>query len=541
MTSPTTRQTGRNGSLAQRLRSSGTETSINIDVASDNNFDNKAGVIKINNGTSAEWCSFTGVTTGSTANGVTRQTLTGVTRGLKKNATSLTDNDVSIKQDHSVGTSIKLVHHSAEINKLAQNDADNTLSGDNTFSGNNYFQSTANGTLRVQNVTTAERTGLTGISDGHIVYDTDFGQFFIHQAGAWYAMASGSTQPNASTTGAGKVEEATLSEIGASTAIGGTGAKLFMTPAYVVGTSAGAGDADKLARLDANGKLDDTFINNLETITMKQDGRLTFTTGVPVQIANGTAYTNIYYTPYIGDKISIYDGSNWVYYTFTERTLSLASLAIDKNYDVYIYDNSGTLTLESVAWTNDTTRATALVRQNGVLCKTGALTHRYLGTFRTTGTIGQSAWSTTAGTAKLLLWNMYNRREAFALLASSSGGSGAVAWRAYNNNTNNSVQFVCGVQEDAYRIFAQHAGYWGAFPSGNTNINMGLGIDTTGSTTTSSDFSGTSQYGDRYRPSFTYSKTIAEGEHILTILEQATYTTNSGGWGNMTGTFNFPM
>ncbi len=48
-------------------------------------------------------------------------------------------------------------------------------------------------------------------------------------------------------------------------------------------------------------------------------------------------------------------------------------------------DSSGTPTLEALVWTNDTTRATALVRQDGVWSKTGALTRRYLGTVRVDG------------------------------------------------------------------------------------------------------------------------------------------------------------
>lgn len=65
---------------------------------------------------------------------------------------------------------------------------------------------------------------------------------------------------NASTSVRGIVEEATVAEIGAGTAAGGTGARLFMNPSSTVSTSAGAGDVGKIPRLGATGKLDTTFV-----------------------------------------------------------------------------------------------------------------------------------------------------------------------------------------------------------------------------------------------------------------------------------------
>jgi hypothetical protein len=78
---------------------------------------------------------------------------------------------------------------------------------------------------------------------------------------------------------------------------------------------------------------------------------------------------------------------------FSEVSASLSGLTPNTNYDVLGYNNSGTLALDLVAWTNGTTRATALARQDGVLVKSGATTRRYLGTLRTTGTTGQTEFS----------------------------------------------------------------------------------------------------------------------------------------------------
>lgn len=225
MAAPTTRQTAISGILAQPLRSTGSETSLTFDVtASDPWASITTGFAKLNIKSSAEWFSFTGVTVNSS----TSVTLTGVTRGLKKNATSTTDAQSANKKDHTIGTPMILVLHSVEINKYAQVDADNTFSGNNTVTGTMAMTSTTQAVLIAQNVTTAQRTALTGVANGLIVYDTTLGEMYQYIGGTWQPFAAGSTQPNASTTVAGKVEIATGAEQIAMTATGGTGAILMV-------------------------------------------------------------------------------------------------------------------------------------------------------------------------------------------------------------------------------------------------------------------------------------------------------------------------
>ena len=216
--------------------------------------------MKINTGTSGEWASFTGLTEGTTSGGVTRMTATGLVRGLKKDATSLTDNDTSIQKDHAVGTQMKLVHHSAQINKLPQIDADNTLSGDNTVTGSITISNTTKSALIVQSATTTQRDAFTTTTNGNIIYNSTAGEFQIYQGGAWSTVASGSTQPDGSTTVAGKYESATVAEQITLTATGSTGARLIAEVANMVNTSAGAGDEGKIALLDSSGTYDGTTL-----------------------------------------------------------------------------------------------------------------------------------------------------------------------------------------------------------------------------------------------------------------------------------------
>lgn len=88
------------------------------------------------------------------------------------------------------------------------------------------------------------------------------------------------------------------------------------------------------------------------------EGRLTLTSGTPVTTADVTGATSVYFTPYSGNHISLYSGSVWNLYAFSETTLSLGTLVNAQMYDVFMYDNAGTLTLESNEWANATVTIT---------------------------------------------------------------------------------------------------------------------------------------------------------------------------------------
>jgi len=186
-------------------------------------------------------------------------------------------------------------------------------------------------------------------------------------------------------------------------------------------------------------------------------GRLTLESGVAVSTTDQTGKTTVYFTPYKGNRIALFDLAAWDTLTFAETSLALGTLTSGKNYDVFGYDNGGTFALElSAAWTNDTTRADALAVQDGVLCKSGALTRRYLGTFRTTSTTTteDSAGGTTTNVGgKRFLWNYYNRVERdFGVIDTANSWTYTTnTWRQANGNAGNKVEFVVGVNEDAVR------------------------------------------------------------------------------------------
>lgn len=144
--------------------------------------------------------------------------------------------------------------------------------------------------------------------------------------------------------------------------------------------------------------------------------RLTLESGVAVSSSDQNNKTTLYLTPMNGGQIGLYDGAAWGIHTLTEISAVVTGLTAAKNYDVFVYDNAGTKTLEfSAAWTNDTTRADALALQNGVWVKSGATTRRHVGTIRTYDNAGTvSTCETEGGTTtqvggKRFVWNRYNQ------------------------------------------------------------------------------------------------------------------------------------
>ena len=126
------------------------------------------------------------------------------------------------QQSHSVGAKVIISNNYRNWKKLKDElDWKAWLADTNAFSGSNTFVSlsftgTSTTGLTVKSLTTAQRDATTP-SNGAIIYNTTAGEFQIYQWGAWSAVASGSTQPNASTTVAGKVEISTAAELLAGT------------------------------------------------------------------------------------------------------------------------------------------------------------------------------------------------------------------------------------------------------------------------------------------------------------------------------------
>ena len=163
----------------------------------------------------------------------------------------------------------------------------------------------------------------------------------------------------------------------------------------------GTGDPVRTAFTKSNDNFTELYARGGAATTAPQ-GRLTLQAATPVMTTTQSAKTTIFYTPYVGDQIGLYNGTAMVPTTFTElnnvTTASStgkagpAAVAASSVYDLFVWSNAGTPTLtRGPAWTNDTTRSagTALVRVAGIYLNNAAITNgpaasrgTYVGTVR---------------------------------------------------------------------------------------------------------------------------------------------------------------
>lgn len=203
--------------------------------------------------------------------------------------------------------------------------------------------------------------------------------------------------------------------------------------------------------------------------------RLTLTSNTAVTSADVTAAATVYFTPYTGNVISLYDGSaSWSALVSAEVSIALSGLTATMPYDVFVYNNAGTLTIDTLtAWTSPTVRATAITLQNGVYVKNGATTRRYVGTIFTTST------TTTEDTAvRRYVFNYYNQvqRSLFVTEATASWTYTTATVRRANGSTANQVAVICGVTGSPLHL----GSLVGASNNlANTGIITGIGINDT--------------------------------------------------------------
>jgi hypothetical protein len=202
------------------------------------------------------------------------------------------------------------------------------------------------------------------------------------------------------------------------------------------------------------------------------EGRLTLASGTPVTSNDIVGATNLFFTPYRGNNISLWSGTAWQTLTFNEIAMPLSGLTANLPYDVFALNNAGTVVLERLAWTSGTARATALTTQNGVLVRSGDATRRYLGTFCATGT------TTTEDSAlNRYVWNYYHRAVRVLRRTEMTGSwtYSTASWRQANGSTSNRIGFVIGVTEDSVTASVQ------ALANNNTTTfriaGVSLGID----------------------------------------------------------------
>ncbi len=242
-------------------------------------------------------------------------------------------------------------------------------------------------------------------------------------------------------------------------------------------------------------------VNNYSRV--HPQGRLTLTSATPVMTTTTSGQTTVYYTPYIGEQVPIYNGAMFVPTTFTEmsqattdNTKSPAAVGASSNYDVFVWNDSGTIrATRGPAWSTATTRGTGagtteLQRINGILTNKVAITNgpganrgTYVGTIRSNAastidwTYGAAA---SGGSAAVLnVWNCYNRVEVGTIVIDNgtSYAYGSATTRQARNSATNQINFVRGLDEDVW-LFT----YQASISLTTTTITAGqayIGIDST--------------------------------------------------------------
>jgi hypothetical protein len=190
-----------------------------------------------------------------------------------------------------------------------------------------------------------------------------------------------------------------------------------------------------------------------------------------------TAATTIYYTPYVGNLIPIWNGSTFSPLPFTELSLALSASAQGANgiYDACVFNNSGTLTLVfGPAWATATAGSGArgsgvasaqITRINGIWVNAVAITGNngvtsysipvnqctIVGSVFIDGTAGQvSGYRTWGSSRKFGVWNFYNRVP-ICLLAGDSTANWSYTTatvREANGSTTNTAAVFTGLAEE---------------------------------------------------------------------------------------------
>lgn len=265
-----------------------------------------------------------------------------------------------------------------------------------------------------------------------------------------------------------------------------------------------AGNGSNLTNLNAsqlaagivpNARLNATFVPN---------GRLTLVSGSPVMsVANTTAAGTMLFTPYNGNLVPIYDGTNFTPTVFTElsnvnansATGSAGPAAVANNscYDYFVWSNAGTPTLtRGPAWTNTSTRSagTALARTSGVLLNSVSITNgpaanrgTYVGTACSNGT-ATFDWINGAGAsggtaAVFSIWNMYNRDKMSTTVSDTGTGYTytSATIRQARASAGNQISFVAGLQEDGFT--ATMVGQVNTVAASGATAMWGVGLNST--------------------------------------------------------------
>lgn len=176
----------------------------------------------------------------------------------------------------------------------------------------------------------------------------------------------------------------------------------------IYANSGSVGNNGKFLKCNGDGTFSLATSNTGTVYPARPQAVLSLESGVPFSSSDrtGANAANLYYVPFAGGYLTLYTASAWTQYQLASQLTLAIPAETATMRSAFVYDNSGTVTLTSVAWTNDTTPgAAAIAYQNGVAVLSTDHSKLYVGDFRTTGVSGQVEISSS----KQFLVNTYHQ------------------------------------------------------------------------------------------------------------------------------------
>ena len=267
-------------------------------------------------------------------------------------------------------------------------------------------------------------------------------------------------------------------------------------------------------------------------------GRLTLTSNTPVLSSGVTNAATIYYTPYIGRGVPLYDGSKFQMHDFgaqlsqalTDNTKSPAAAATSTAYDMLVWCDAGTYRCtRGAAWSSSTSRGTGAgtaeievvngfeVNKVAVTNGPGAQRGLVVGTIyvNSSGGVTLSYGGTAVGGTEAIVQirNRYNRVP-ISLRVSDSTDSWSyttASWRQVNGASTMRASLMTG--DASTGVFAVHAHVAG---TSSATARMGIGVD---STTAISGTTGSHAALSASTQTAVYAGHLSLGYHYLAALE----------------------
>lgn len=205
--------------------------------------------------------------------------------------------------------------------------------------------------------------------------------------------------------------------------------------------------------------------------------RLSLTSGTAVTTSDVTGASTVYWTPYISDRMALYTAGAWRMYTVPELSMANGTFSSSTNpYDLYVYDNAGTLTLtRTIAWTSATSGRVAQTTQDGVVVLSSDKSQRYVGTILPSDASNHVDDSGT----KRFVWNMYNRVPRPMQVTYSAGNYTYTinTYRQAAGSTGQQLSMVRGFDFDA--VLAINSNGVSSNQAGGVTVYVGIGLDST--------------------------------------------------------------